>query len=70
MLLTDSKPGCTREDIEEAARLAQMHDRILTFPGQYETVVGERGVRLSGGEKQRVSIARAILKDPPILLYV
>lgn len=51
-----------------AAGAAQMHDRIVTFPDGYETKVGERGVRLSGGEKQRVSIARTFLKNAPILL--
>ena len=45
-----------------------MHDRIMSFPDGYETKVGERGVRLSGGEKQRVAIARTLLKNPPILL--
>ncbi|KAG9037208.1 hypothetical protein FRB95_006461 [Tulasnella sp. JGI-2019a] len=61
------KFGSTQEEIENAAQAAQMHDRILTFPDGYETRVGERGVRLSGGEKQRVSIARTFLKNPPIL---
>ncbi|WFD18087.1 ATP-binding cassette-type vacuolar membrane transporter Hmt1 [Malassezia caprae] len=56
------------EAVEAAARAAQMHDRIMEFPDQYATIVGERGVRLSGGEKQRVAIARTILKDPPVLL--
>ncbi|KAL4400131.1 ATP-binding cassette-type vacuolar membrane transporter Hmt1 [Malassezia pachydermatis] len=56
------------EAIEAAARAAQIHDRIKEFPDGYDTVVGERGVRLSGGEKQRVAIARTILKNPPILL--
>lgn len=56
------------EDIEAAAKGAQMHDRIMSFPDGYETKVGERGVRLSGGEKQRVAIARTLLKNPPILL--
>jgi len=51
-----------------AAKAAQIHDRILSFPDGYETRVGERGIRLSGGEKQRVAIARTLLKDPPILL--
>lgn len=51
-----------------ASKAAQIHERILDFPDQYNTVVGERGVRLSGGEKQRVAIARTILKNPPILL--
>ncbi|EFI28192.1 mitochondrial half-size ABC transporter [Coprinopsis cinerea okayama7 len=62
------KFGSSQEEIEEAARSAQMHDRIMSFPNGYETKVGERGVRLSGGEKQRVSIARTLLKNPPILL--
>ncbi|KAG8890731.1 hypothetical protein FRB98_006235 [Tulasnella sp. 332] len=61
------KFGSSQEEIENAAQAAQMHDRILTFPDGYETRVGERGVRLSGGEKQRVSIARTFLKNPPIL---
>ncbi|KAI8815100.1 hypothetical protein BJ742DRAFT_4158 [Cladochytrium replicatum] len=54
--------------VEEAARAAQIHERILTFPDQYETKVGERGLRLSGGEKQRVAIARTLLKNPDIIL--
>ncbi|KAF8828933.1 hypothetical protein HHX47_DHR3000967 [Lentinula edodes] len=62
------KFGSSTEEIEAAAKSAQMHDRILSFPQGYETVVGERGVRLSGGEKQRVAIARTLLKNPPILL--
>ncbi|KAH9924903.1 uncharacterized protein B0H18DRAFT_1010688 [Fomitopsis serialis] len=60
--------GATSEDIEAAAKAAQMHERILSFPDGYDTRVGERGVRLSGGEKQRVAIARTLLKNPPILL--
>ncbi|GAC71776.1 heavy metal exporter HMT1 [Moesziomyces antarcticus T-34] len=56
------------EAVEAAALAAQIHDRILSFPEGYGTVVGERGVRLSGGEKQRVAIARTILKNPPVLL--
>jgi ABC-type multidrug transport system fused ATPase/permease subunit len=56
------------EEIISAAQAAQMHDRIISFPDGYETKVGERGVRLSGGEKQRVAIARTLLKNPPILL--
>jgi ABC-type transporter Mla maintaining outer membrane lipid asymmetry ATPase subunit MlaF len=62
------KFGADPQEIESAARSAQMHDRIMSFPDGYETKVGERGVRLSGGEKQRVAIARTLLKNPPILL--
>jgi ABC-type phosphate transport system ATPase subunit len=62
------KFGAPVEEIENAAKLAQMHERIMSFPDGYETKVGERGVRLSGGEKQRVAIARTLLKNPPILL--
>jgi ATP-binding cassette subfamily B protein len=57
----------SRVDVEEAARLAKIDDTIRTMPEQYETLVGERGIRLSGGEKQRVAIARAILRNPRIL---
>ncbi|KAL7414669.1 hypothetical protein BDY24DRAFT_384154 [Mrakia frigida] len=62
------RENATDEEIEEVAKNAQLHSRILTFPDGYETKVGERGVRLSGGEKQRVSLARTMLKSPPILL--
>ncbi|CAE6340958.1 unnamed protein product [Rhizoctonia solani] len=62
------KFGSSTEEIENAARAAQIHERILSFPDGYETAVGERGVRLSGGEKQRVAIARTILKAPSIIL--
>lgn len=62
------KFGATRAELEAAAQAAQMHERIMSFPDGYDTKVGERGVRLSGGEKQRVAIARTLLKNPPILL--
>jgi ATP-binding cassette subfamily B protein len=62
------RDGATREDVEKAARDAQIHDFILSLPEGYETQVGERGLKLSGGEKQRVGIARTLLKNPPILL--
>jgi len=63
-----AKFGASREEVEESAKAAQLHDRVMSFPDQYETKVGERGIRLSGGEKQRVAIARTLLKNPPILL--
>jgi ABC-type transport system involved in Fe-S cluster assembly fused permease/ATPase subunit len=62
------RPSATPAEIEEAARLAQLHDFILTLPLGYETKVGERGLKLSGGEKQRVAIARTLLKNPRILV--
>ncbi len=62
------RDGATREEVEAAARAAKIHDFILSLPEGYETQVGERGLKLSGGEKQRVGIARTLLKDPPILL--
>lgn len=62
-------PKATKEQVHEAARMAHIHDVIMSMPDQYDTKVGERGLKLSGGEKQRVSIARAILKDAPILFY-
>jgi ATP-binding cassette subfamily B protein len=63
------RPGASPAEIEEAARLAQIHDFIMASPDGYQTMVGERGLKLSGGEKQRVAIARAILKRPRILLF-
>jgi ATP-binding cassette subfamily B protein len=63
-----AKPGATDEEVEEAARAAQIHALISSLPEGYETVVGERGYRFSGGEKQRIAIARAILRNPPILV--
>lgn len=63
------KTGSTQEEIEEAARLAHLHDFIASLPEGYQTMVGERGVRLSGGEKQRVSIARAALRRPKIYVF-
>ena len=62
------RPGSTHEEIDAAARLAQIHEFVLALPKGYDTVVGERGLKLSGGEKQRVAIARTILKAPPILM--
>ena len=62
------RPDATQAEIERAARLAQVHDFVLRLPDGYDTRVGERGLKLSGGEKQRVAIARTILKDPRILI--
>ncbi len=62
------RAGATQDEIEQAARDAQIHDFIVSLPEGYDTAVGERGLKLSGGEKQRVGIARTLLKDPPILL--
>ncbi len=62
------RPNASREEIEHAARLAQIHDTIVQFPQGYDTVVGERGLTLSGGQRQRVALARAFLADPRILI--
>ena len=56
------------DEVVEAARKARIHDTIMSFPDGYDTIVGERGLKLSGGEKQRVAIARCLLKNPPIVL--
>ena len=63
-----AKPDATDEEVEEAARAAQIHELIASLPEGYDTVVGERGYRFSGGEKQRMAIARTILRNPPILV--
>ena len=62
------KPDATDEELEAAARAAQIHDLIASLPDGYDTVVGERGYRFSGGEKQRIAIARTILRNPPVLV--
>ena len=63
------RPGCGREEVEAAARSAHIHAFISAAPLGYDTMVGERGLKLSGGEKQRVAIARTLLKNPPILIF-
>lgn len=63
------RPGATRAEVEDAARAARIHTFITSTPGGYDTMVGERGLKLSGGEKQRVAIARTLLKNPPILIF-
>jgi ATP-binding cassette subfamily B protein len=64
-----ARPGASRDEIEQAARVAHLTDFIADLPQGYDTVVGERGLKLSGGEKQRVAIARAVLKNPRILIF-
>ena len=63
-----AKPGASDDELVAAAKAANIHDTIVSFPDAYDTVVGERGYRLSGGEKQRVAIARVLLKDPAVLI--
>jgi ATP-binding cassette subfamily B protein len=63
-----ARPTATDEELEEAARAAQIHDLIASLPDGYDTVVGERGYRFSGGEKQRIAIARTVLRNPPVLV--
>jgi ATP-binding cassette subfamily B protein len=63
------RPGATTAEVIEVAKAAHAHDFIIQLPGGYETVVGERGNRLSAGERQRIAIARSLLKDPPILIF-
>jgi len=63
------RPGASREEVEVAAKAAHIHDFIAATPKAYDTMVGERGLKLSGGEKQRVAIARTLLKNPPILIF-
>jgi ATP-binding cassette subfamily B protein len=64
-----AKPDASDEQIEDAARAAQIHDLIASLPDGYDTVVGERGYRFSGGEKQRMAIARTVLRNPPVLVF-
>ncbi len=63
------KPGSTREEIIEAAKLANAHEFIMELPNGYDTDIGQRGIKLSGGQKQRLSIARVFLKNPPVLIF-
>ncbi|WP_029000609.1 ABCB family ABC transporter ATP-binding protein/permease [Azohydromonas australica] len=63
------RPGASRAEVEAAARAARIHDFIAATPKGYDTMVGERGLKLSGGEKQRVAIARTLLKNPPVLIF-
>ncbi len=67
--LSYARPQASRDEIIQAAKLAHIHELIEELPNGYDTVVGERGLKLSGGEKQRVAIARVILKNPPILVF-
>ena len=64
-----ARPEATDEEIEDAARTARIHDLIASLPDGYDTIVGERGYRFSGGEKQRMAIARTVLRNPPVLIF-
>jgi ATP-binding cassette subfamily B protein len=66
--ITYARPDAAQEDVEQAARTANIHSFIAGLPDGYDTIVGERGYRLSGGEKQRIALARVILKNPRILV--
>ena len=63
-----ARPEATDQEVEDAARAARIHDLIASLPEGYDTVVGERGYRFSGGEKQRMAIARTVLRNPPVLV--
>ncbi|MDY0749098.1 ABC transporter ATP-binding protein [Paucibacter sp. R3-3] len=69
MNIAIGRPGATSQQIERAARLAQLHDLVSTLPRGYATVVGERGMKLSGGQRQRIAIARAVLRDPLVFVF-